>query len=104
MKKTRLSVCLHQGQKNIDFDSLDFLTIDGRNMIGPGVIEVRESESGYRCGFKGQKNIDFDSSDFLIIDGRNMIGPRVIEVGESESGYRCGFKGQKNIDSIKEVL
>jgi hypothetical protein len=58
MKKNRLSVCLHQGQKNIDFDGLDFLTIDGRNMIGPGVIEVGESESGYRCGFKGQKNID----------------------------------------------
>jgi hypothetical protein len=98
MKKNRLSGCLHQGQKNIGFDSLELLTIDGRNMIGPWVIKVRELESGYRSGFKGQKNIDFGIMEFLTIDGWNMIRPWVIKVREFESGYRSGFKGQKNID------
>jgi hypothetical protein len=95
MKKNRLSGCLHQGQKNIGFDSLEFLTIDGRNMIGPWVIKVREFESGYRSGFKGQKNIDFGIMEFLAIDDWNIARPWIIGVGESEPRYRSGFKGKK---------
>jgi hypothetical protein len=58
----RLFVCAGskvKGQKNIDFSNNYLLTIDGWNMVGPWVIGVRESESGYRFGVKGQKNIGF---------------------------------------------
>ncbi len=68
------------------------MTIDGRNMVGPWVIGVRESESGYRFGVKGQKNIGFGKNYLLTIDDRNMVGPWVIGVREPESGYRFGSK------------
>ncbi len=64
MKKNSLCVCLHQGQKNIDFSRQLLLTIDGQNIVGPWVIGVGESEFGVKCGFKGQKNIDFSRYPF----------------------------------------
>ena len=48
-----------KGQKNIGFGNNYLLIIDRPNMVGPWVIGVRESESGYRFGVKGQKNIGF---------------------------------------------
>jgi hypothetical protein len=65
MKKNSLCVCpcvcLHQGQKNIDFSRQLLLTIDGQNIVGTWVIGVGESESGYNFGVKGQKNIGFSN-------------------------------------------
>ncbi len=43
-------------------------------MVGPWVIGVRESESGYRFGVKGQKNIGFGNDWLLNIGRPNMIG------------------------------
>ena len=54
-------VCI-RGQKNIDFSKSKSITIDGRNLVGLGVVEVGESESGCKYGFKGQKIIDFSMS------------------------------------------
>jgi hypothetical protein len=64
-----------QRSKKHRFGSSKFLTIDGRNLVGPWLIEVGESESEYKSGFKGQKNIGFGNSNFLTIDGRNLVGP-----------------------------
>jgi len=33
------------------------LVIDHRNLVVPGVVEVGESESGYKLGVKSQKNM-----------------------------------------------
>ena len=63
------------------------MTNDGRDLVGPWVIGVGESESGYKIGVKGQRNIDFGDSQEVTNDGRDLIGPWVIGVGESESGF-----------------
>ena len=48
-------------------------------MVEPQVIEIGESESGFRFGFKGQKNIFLD---FSIFERENR---------------KVGFRTQKNI-------
>jgi len=45
------------GSKKHSFSTLLRLVIDHRNLVVPGVVEVGESESGYKLGVKSQKNM-----------------------------------------------
>ncbi len=73
------------------------MAVDGQNIVEPGLIGVRESESEVRFGVKGKKTMVFSRCLLLVIDGQNIVGPRIIGVRESESEVRFGVKGQKNI-------
>ena len=56
--KEKLFACLCVCRvKKHSFSTLLRLVIDHRNLVGPGVVEVEESESGYKLGVKGKKNI-----------------------------------------------
>ena len=52
-----LLACVSAGSKKHSFSTLLRLVIDHRNLVVPGVVEVGESESGYKLGVKSQKNM-----------------------------------------------
>ena len=53
MKKIRLFVCLFaSGSKEHRFKNSLIVTNDGWDLVGPWVIEVRESEFEYKSGSK----------------------------------------------------
>ena len=64
------------------------MTNDGRDLVGPWVIGVGESESGYKIGVKGQRNTDSGNSYFRSIDGQYIIELEVIGVAEFEYGLK----------------
>jgi len=62
MKKIRLSVCLSvclfaSGSKEHRFKNSLIVTNDGWELVGPWVIEVRESEFEYKSGSKVKKTL-----------------------------------------------
>jgi len=58
MKKIRLSVCLFaSGSKEHRFKNSLIVTNDGWDLVGPWVIEVRESEFEYKSGSKVKKTL-----------------------------------------------
>ena len=67
MKKNCLFVCLfvwlHRGQKNIDFGNSQQVTNGGRNLVGPWVIGVGESESGTKLGSEVKRTSILEASD-----------------------------------------
>ena len=64
------------------------LTIDGKNIVGPWVIEVRESESGYKFGVKGKKNIDFSNHRLLTIDAWSLVKRRSTKIPGNLAGEK----------------
>ena len=68
MKKIRLFVCLFvclfaSGSKEHRFKNSLIVTNDGWDLVGPWVIEVRESEFEYKSGSKVKKT--------LVLETRN---------------------------------